>query len=261
MNAYHEINKLVKSAQSVTGYVDPAFQKTMSRIGASHANPWTVDDTKKWNEESGDPLRNAKSDPGYFNILVGGASEAGKGYITGKARMPWRSLINGDNYKLFRHNQESDIRKAIEEAKALGKKVRVWGHSWGGSRVGGMAKDYPDIPFYSIDPVSITGRPKKTPGNLTILYPDGEHPTQKDRFTEHWAPIIGGRWPFIPGEGKRIPYKGGHSAGVPEAISKIVYDKWLEREAPTVENANRMSGGESLPVAKSWRDVLGKYTA
>lgn len=232
---------MLKKSQSVTGYVSPQYHDFAGQIGSALARPfmWTVDDSKKSNEESGDEYRMMDSDPSWYNILVGGFSEAGNGIGTSKARMPFGALFNGNNYKLFRHNQHALIRKEIKDALKAGKKVRVFGHSYGGSTIGTMAGEFPGTPFIALDPVSRFERPKRTSKNLTVFYPKGKHPTEKDRITERVNPVIGGRWgKSLGGDATYIPYRGGHVSGLPGAVSKYIYDVQMGHPVEPAKGVN-----------------------
>lgn len=160
------------------------------------------------------------SDQNYFNILVGGANAAGKGFY-GLSALPFGVLSTGKNRAIYRHNQEEDITKAIEDALKKGLNPRVFGHSWGGSTVARIAKRFPGVQFYSFDPVSWTGRLDEVPENLTIYRPkDGSAAT--DNVFSRLAPIIGGRWPMInKGKGKELEYAGGHVSGLDSVADEI----------------------------------------
>ena len=113
-----------------------------------------------------------ESDPHYYNILVGGANAAGEGF-TALSALPFGVFAKGDNKELFCNGEVQEIRNAIERAAKRGKNVRVFGHSWGGAVVANLAPEYPEIPFYALDPVSWTGVPDEIPRNLTIYHPRG----------------------------------------------------------------------------------------
>ena len=156
-------------------------------------------------------------DPRYYNILVGGANAGGKGF-TALSALPFGVFAKGDNKELFRNGEVQKIRKAIERAVRHGKKVRVFGHSWGGATVARLAPEYPDIPFYALDPVSWTGIPKEIPKNLTIYHPRGN----KDIAIPRLAQIFGHQWPVITkGEGKTVLYDGDHFLGLRREMNEL----------------------------------------
>ena len=151
-----------------------------------------------------------ESDPHYYNILVGGANAAGEGF-TALSALPFGVFAKGDNKELFRNGEVQEIRNAIERAAKRGKNVRVFGHSWGGATVARLAPEYPDIPFYALDPVSWTGIPDEIPKNLTIYHPRGNDDFDYPRL----AQILGRQWPVITkGEGKTVFYDGDHFLGL-----------------------------------------------
>lgn len=167
------------------------------------------DEAKKYPDE--------ESDPYYHNILVGGANAAGKGF-TALSALPFGVLAKGENKELFRNGEIEKIRSAIEMAQRDKKHVRVIGHSWGGADVARMAKDYPNVQFFSLDPVSWTGRVKSLPKNLTIVRPDG---SRNGFDLPRGAQVFGGQWPKIQeGEGVTVTIPGDHVIG---------YGQWLTR--------------------------------
>ncbi len=165
-----------------------------------------------------------ESDPHYYNILVGGANAAGEGF-TALSGLPFGVLAKGDNKELFRNGEVQEIRNAIERAVKLGKCVRVVGHSWGGATVARLASEYPDIPFYALDPVSWTGVLDEIPKNLTIYHPKGTDDFDAPRL----AQILGRQWPIITkGEGKTVYYNGDHFLGLRpgmNALNKRIRDE------------------------------------
>lgn len=166
-----------------------------------------------------------ESDPYYHNILVGGANAAGKGF-TALSALPFGVLAKGENKELFRNGEIDKIRAAIEKAQRDKKHVRVIGHSWGGADVARMAKDYPGVQFFALDPVSWTGRVKRLPKNLTIVRPDG---SMNGFDLPRGAQVFGGQWPKIQeGEGSTVTIPGDHVAG---------YGPWLTRMNREVREA------------------------
>ena len=160
---------------------------------------------------------NEVSDPNYYNILVGGANAAGKGF-TALSGLPFGVFAKGDNKELFRNDEVGKIRKAIERAVKQGKNVRVFGHSWGGATVARLAPEYPDVQFYALDPVSWTGIPDEIPKNLTIYRPRGTKTIDVPRL----AQILGHQWPVITkGEGKTVFYDGDHFLGLRREMNEL----------------------------------------
>ncbi len=218
-------------------------------------NPVTLEDEAR--------TSTGESDPYFYNILVGGANAGGKGFL-GLSDLPFGVLSKGTNRKLFRHNQQKQIRQEIDNALKNGLHPRVVGHSWGGSAVANIAKDYPDVPFYAMDPVSWTHRIDKTPRNLTIYYPkEGDGPEPK-LFTR-LAPILGGRWPGnIKGEGRIRYYSGNHVDGVSDAVTGINNEnmKLKEEKKPNMipKWSDMPLGGGSIanaqPLVNIWDNVL-----
>lgn len=189
------------------------FLDFVDELSSSMVTPITLDDEAK--------RVIGKSDPYFYNILVGGANAGGKGFL-GLSDLPFGVLSKGTNRKLFRHNQQKQIRQEIDNALKKGLNPRVVGHSWGGSTVANIAKDYPNVPFYSMDPVSWTHRIDKTPKNLTIYYPRENSGSGSSNFATKLAPILGGRWPEnINGEGNIRYYNGDHVEGVSDAVTGI----------------------------------------
>ena len=169
-----------------------------------------------------------ESDPRYYNILVGGANAAGEGF-TALSALPFGVFAGGDNKELFCHDEVEQIRKAIERAARRGKDVRVFGHSWGGAAVANLALEYPEIPFYALDPVSWTGIPEELPKNLTIYHPKGNDDVDFPRL----AQIFGGQWPVInKGEGKTILYDGDHILGLRAEMKEL--NQRMRKEKPAV---------------------------
>ena len=165
-----------------------------------------------------------ESDPRYYNILVGGANAAGEGFSALSA-LPFGAFAKGDNKELFGHAEVQEIRKAIERAVRQGKNVRVFGHSWGGAVVANLAPEYPEIPFYALDPVSWTGVPDEIPRNLTIYHPRGTDDIDFPRM----AQILGRQWPIIKkGKGKTVYYDGDHVTGVRREMNEL--NKRLKKE-------------------------------
>ena len=191
-------------------------------------------------------------DPYYHNILVGGANAAGKG-LGGISYLPFGVLANGSNHELFRHNQQDKIKNAIQNALANGKHPRVFGHSWGGSTVANMAKEFPGVPFHALDSVSWTHVLESIPGNLTIYRPE-EGRNNNDNLLASLAPIFGHRWPKITeGPGKTVEYRGGHVGGVDEAVNYAVYKAKRDRLSGRLPMENA--------VAKNVRDSAGKLVS
>ena len=158
-----------------------------------------------------------KVDPRYYNILVGGANAGGEGF-TALSALPFGVFAKGDNKELFCNDEVQQIRKAIERAARQGKNVRVFGHSWGGATVAKMALEYPEIPFYALDPVSWTGVLDELPKNLTIYHPRGNDDFDFPRL----AQILGRQWPVITkGEGKTILYDGDHFVGLRPEMNEL----------------------------------------
>ena len=161
--------------------------------------------------------RDEESDPHYYNILVGGANAAGEGF-TALSGLPFGIFAKGDNKELFRNGEVQEIRYAIERAVKQGRCVRVFGHSWGGATVARLASEYPDIPFYALDPVSWTGVLDEIPPNLTIYHPRGNDDFDLPRL----AQILGRQWPIITkGEGKTVYYDGDHFLGLRPEMKKL----------------------------------------
>ena len=175
-----------------------------------------------------------ESDPHYYNILVGGANAAGEGF-TALSALPFGVFAKGDNKELFRNGEVQEIRNAIERAAKRGKNVRVFGHSWGGATVAKLAPEYPDIPFYALDPVSWTGVLDEIPKNLTIYHPRGNDDFDYPRL----AQILGRQWPIITkGEGKTVFYDGDHFLGLRPEMNEL--NKRV-RDARTVAETNAQS--------------------
>jgi hypothetical protein len=197
-----------RSSRNGLGFID-----FVDKMSSFFIDPTTLDDEARY--------ARGESDPYYYNILVGGANAGGKG-ILGLSDLPFGVLSKGTNRKLFRHNQNKQIRQEIDNALKKGLHPRVVGHSWGGSTVANIAKDYPDIPFYAMDPVSWTHRLDKTPKNLTIYYPNKNSGSGSTSFATKLAPIFGGRWSEnIKGEGNIRYYNGDHVEGVSGAVTGI----------------------------------------
>lgn len=172
-----------------------------------------------------------ESDPRYYNILVGGANAAGEGF-TALSALPFSVLAKGDNKELFCNDEVEQIRKAIERAARRGKNVRVFGHSWGGAAVANLAREYAEIPFYALDPVSWTGVLDELPKNLTIYHPRGNDDVDFPRL----AQIFGGQWPVITkGEGKTIWYDGDHILGLRAEMRKL--NESMKNEKPAAPPA------------------------
>ena len=94
----------------------------------------------------------------------------------------------------------------------------MFGHSWGGATVARLASEYPDIPFYALDPVSWTGVLDEIPKNLTIYHPRGTDDFDYPRL----AQILGRQWPIITkGEGKTVFYDGDHFLGLRPEMNEL----------------------------------------
>lgn len=198
-----------------------------------------------------------QSDPYYYNILVGGAN-AGGGGIDGLSYLPFGVLAKGDNRVLFRHNQEAEIRKAIDDALAKGLHPRVVGHSWGGGTVANLAKDYPDVPFWSLDPVGWFNRPKSLPKNLTVFRPS-EKSDQDERLGAVLAPIFGGRWPVIDKD-RTVEYHGGHVEGIDDLVNGRVKSEWHGSGTANGSGAGKGASGRTAyggRMAKSSAYISG----
>lgn len=234
-NRWDRFSELRKIAQMGPGNVRfnvgnaQRAQKTLENIkDFLNESKWTLDDTAMRNP--------GKSDPYYHNILVGGANAGGKGFL-GLSYLPFGVLANGPNRVLFRNGDEEGIRAEIERAVKAGLNPRVLGHSWGGSMVANIAKDYLDVPFVAIDPVGWTRVLRKTPKNLTIYYPRPGTESPRISFTTKWAPIVGHRWPRdIPGEGRIVEYNGDHVNGIDKAITELNDRVMCSRIAQKGEN-------------------------
>lgn len=188
-----------------------------------------------------------ESDPHYYNILVGGANAAGEGF-TALSGLPFGVFAKGDNKELFCNGEVQEIRNAIERAVKLGRCVRVFGHSWGGATVARLASEYPDIPFYALDPVSWTGVLDEIPKNLTIYHPKGTDDFDAPRL----AQILGRQWPIITkGEGKTVYYDGDHFLGLrPElnALNRRVRDERIAASTNTCGVAQVPAFGSSATM-------------
>ncbi len=177
-------------------------------------------------DDEAEKYGDGESDPRYYNILVGGANAAGEGF-TALSVLPFSVLAKGDNKELFCNDEVEQIRRAIERAARQGKDVRVFGHSWGGATVANLALEYPEIPFYALDPVSWTGVLDKLPKNLTLYHPRGNDDLDFPRL----AQIFGGQWPAITkGEGKTIWYDGDHILGLRAEMKKL--NERMKNEKP-----------------------------
>ena len=158
-----------------------------------------------------------KIDPRYYNILVGGANAGGEGFFALSA-LPFGVFAKGDNKELFSSGEVQEIRNAIERAARQGKNVRVFGHSWGGATVANLALEYPDIPFYALDPVSWGNVLDEIPKNLTIYHPRGTDDVDFPRL----AQIFGRQWPIIAkGEGTTVYYEGDHFLGLRPEMNEL----------------------------------------
>jgi pimeloyl-ACP methyl ester carboxylesterase len=186
--------------------------------------------------------RNASSgvdDPGWHNILVGGAAAAGTG-LRGLSELPFGVLSKGKgNNELYRFNEWDKIRAAIDKATSNNKKVRVFGHSYGGATVANIAKDYPNVPVYALDPVGWFDRLDKIPKNLTIVRPDPGYVSTRDGIVARLAPLMGGRWPILEDQKERyMLYDGGHVSGVDLAVNKIVNNNRTDSPKTDVAKSN-----------------------
>ena len=160
---------------------------------------------------------NEKIDPRYYNILVGGANAGGEGF-TALSALPFGVFAKGDNKELFGSGEVQEIRNAIERAARQGKNVRVFGHSWGGATVANLASEYPDMPFYALDPVSWRNVLDEIPKNLTIYHPRGNGDIDFPRL----AQIFGRQWPIIAkGEGTTVCYDGDHFLGLRPEMNEL----------------------------------------
>ena len=201
-----------------------------------------------------------ESDPHYYNILVGGANAAGEGF-TALSALPFGVFAKGDNKELFCNGEVQEIRNAIERAAKRGKNVRVFGHSWGGATVARLAPEFPDIPFYALDPVSWTGIPDEIPQNLTIYHPRGTDDFDYPRL----AQILGRQWPIITkGEGKTVYYDGDHFLGLRSEMNELNRRVRDEREAAgtNVQSVATSSAcGSSARATKNAVPVQGNVDA
>lgn len=180
-----------------------------------------------WDTEKDYQDRQHVSDPYFHNILVGGANAGGEGFL-GMSVMPFGVLSKGPNREVFRNGQVDEIKAAIKASLERGEHPRVVGHSWGGSTVANLSKEYPNIPFIAADPVSWTGTMDEYPDNLTVLFPNPG--TDQDDLTfAKLAPIFGHRW-SMPKKGRVVRYDGGHVAGINEALDKLNYREWAKRD-------------------------------
>ena len=277
--AVRDIDRMVKTAQT-WGYYAPAhipqaamdYEDTrrglqddiknsingaIKKVKGLRPREFTLEDTAK-DPANSDPRM--ISDPYYHNILVGGANAAGKGF-RGWSQMPFGVLSKGSNRTLFRNGEIDKIREEIESLLKSGKKPRVVGHSWGGADVARLSKEYPDIPFVSLDPVSWTGRIKSAPKNLTILRPeDGDYKTRDSLFAR-LAPIVGRRWPEInTGEGRTVKYRGGHVDGIDDALNRYVFSEWKKRDPSGFQSyiKSNFPGSANVPSALAALKSPGK---
>jgi len=218
----HEANASRENHESAIALKNKAKDALKNAIGPL-THQYTLEDTAHQNSGFNDPY--------YHNILVGGANAGGKG-IFGLSYLPFGVAAKGNNQQLLRWNDAKKIKEAIDKAVSEGKNVRVFGHSWGGSTVSNIAKDYPGIPFYALDPVSRLNRLKSIPSNLTILRPR-ENTDADEYWTNKLAPLIGGRWPKVESQPDRyVEYNGGHVLGVDDAVNRIISSEMSKRIMP-----------------------------
>lgn len=238
--------------KGVAGIPNKAISKAMHAVGV---NEKTLDDTAKDKDNSD---TNLISDPYFHNILVGGANAGGEG-ILGMSYLPFGVLAKGKNRTLFRNGDFDGIKKEIDRVLRQGGHPRVVGHSWGGADVASIAKEYPNVPFVSLDPVSWTGRIDRIPKNMTIFRPIEGSGT--GTFASELAPIIGGRWPKITsGEGSTLEYKGGHVNGIEPALNKWVVEQWKKRDPSGFQSymKSNFPGSANVPSALAALKFSGK---
>ena len=237
----------VQTLTKGVGKAVEAVSGTVNSTRANVVNRWKDWIKPKYTLDNVFQFGYYKNDPFYHNILVGGSMAGGDNFITGASMLPFGNLANSESKVLFRWNEMDKVKKEIEKALSAGKHPRVVGHSWGGANIAGIAKDYPDVPFISLDPTSWTGRLDSTPSNLTIFRPS-KNSYNTDYLLARLAPVFGGRWPIIPGQGNIEEYDGGHVSGVDEAISRYVHDVRVKRES---NEMNNLANTPNVPVVNA----------
>lgn len=170
----------------------------------------------------------------YVDFVVGGANAAGRG-IQGISYLPFGPAMTGD-YRLYRNDQMAKLRKDLtsylKTLKDGDPRPRVWGHSWGGSAVANLAKEFPDVSFTALDPVSWFNRLDKYPDNLRVFQPNPATASKEKDLPSRLARIFGGAWPTLPADkGKTIMYDGGHCEGVEEAVTALLRREYDDRMA------------------------------
>lgn len=212
--------------------------------------PLTIDDEAA-------RFKGQPNDNYYHNILVGGANAGGNGFWA-QSELPFGVLATGDNKKLFRNGDIKGIRSEIDRAVKERLHPRVVGHSWGGADIARMAKDYPDIPFIALDPVSWTGRIDELPKNLSIMRPRNTSyfGNEHENLFGYLAGKLGGRWPKIDkGEGTTYYYNGGHATNANHALNWLAYKQWADRVSQEGVYRPRETG---IPYDKWMKSVYRK---
>ena len=190
---------------------------------------WSSDVDRIRESQDGDSWRKGH----HVDFLVGGANAAGRG-LNGLSYLPFGAAITGD-FKLYRHDQGDklirDLKEYLKNMKPGDPTPRVFGHSWGGSTVANIAKEFPNVQFNAIDPVSWFNRLSEYPANLRVFQPDEDSDTNED-WQNTAARVVGGAWPVLPeSAGNTVRYKGGHVQGVEEAVNEALAAD-LRRENP-----------------------------
>ena len=196
--------------------------------------PLTIEDVAKLYRDE------VETDPYYHEILVGGAGAGGTG-LKGVSALPFGILSKAKNKDVFRHDQVEEIEKRIRQLIAEGKHPRVWGHSWGGAAIAGLAPKFKDVKFHALDPVSWTGIPDRLPDNLTIYRP------KETGFLDELvtsgpvtalATHLGHRWPLKAEGGRYVSYRGDHVSGIEDAISDAHDLEFMQRDPKAFNDYN-----------------------
>ena len=222
--------------------------------------PHTIEDVAKLYRDG------VETDPYYHEILVGGAGAGGTG-LKGVSALPFGFLSKAKNKDVFRHDQVEEIENRIRKLIAEGKHPRVWGHSWGGAAIAGLAPKFKDVKFHALDPVSWTGIPDRLPDNLTIY-----RPTETGFLDElvtsgpltALATHLGHRWPIRAEGGRYVSYRGDHVSGIENAIAEAHDLDFMQRDPKAFNDFNerwlKRLNNENRKMIEDIKDLIKART-
>lgn len=196
---------------------------------------------------SGGPYAQTNFNPRSSKSLVVGVGGYGEGE-GGPSYRYFDWLRNKPNSVYLRYDDTRYLKEILDAARQSKIPTTVFGHSYGGASIAGLAEKYPEVFFIASDPVSrFSNKKDKIIDNLLYQMPIRLTPTNLSGG--NMISAIGGRW-YPPFDHTIYYNKDGHTSSTADNDLKTMYDGiklWLEQ-------------GKTAPqIKQSIQDVIRKY--